>query len=246
MPGANKYDLIGECNDHHLPIQDFIGAFCQRCKNPECDRAAWGDSLFADRVNTQADRLLHRPLFAAPDDPAFASIRAMHFQDMLEQAMQLEIADRRMDWQIPEIHVTDGRQVVATPDTTKIVDDAVRRLATAQGRTPPAYPDLPEPEMERVDQDIPDLTPMFVDTSPSVQTPRLPMNTSFPAEGVMVGSDAPPRMQVEANPSKIPGREATAPVVDPWAVQTDPQERVVEVGATIRLAFEKVDKETKK
>lgn len=239
-----KRDLIGECNDQHTTLPEFQEAFCRRCKNPGCDRAEWGDSQFADRVSTQADRLLHNPVFADPNDPTFNQIRAIHFKDMIEQAMQMEIADRRGDWQIPEIAISDGQQVVAAPDTTKVVDDAVRRLAVAQGKIPPQYP---SPEARPAPADPPsapspgqpDMTPLYEPSPPP--SAELPVNTPFPTEGVMIG-DGPssPRMQVEADPSRIPGRAGAA---DPWAVPNDPQEQKVEVGATIRLAFQEADDE---
>lgn len=243
MGGANR-DLIGECNEQGASPQEFQEMFCQRCKNPECYRAAWGDSLFSQRVATQADRLLHNPRFADPNDSKYDNIRALHFKDMIEQAMRLEIADRRGDWQVPEINITDGRQQVAPLDTTRVVDDAVRRLATAQGKKPPA---LADPLLDSPDVPVSQGEPLPTPLPPAAQSPPRPMtpiNTPVSAGGIMVGSASPYRMQVEPEPSRIPGREVAAEVqADPWAAPDRPPDQVVDPGATIRLAFAKADEE---
>jgi len=133
-------DFLAECNAQGVSPKEFRQTFCTRCRNPECQLAEWGTSLMDKRVVLQEQRLLH-PQQADPRLPKYAHIQAADFQDMMREALRLEIADRRGDWEVPEID-TDGRVEVASTETTQAVDNAVRNLARAQGQSEPP---LPEP-----------------------------------------------------------------------------------------------------
>ena len=75
------------------------------------------------RVVDQERRLLH-PVQADPTLDKYAPIvRASDFKDMLHRAAQLEIANRRNDWEVPEIAVNDGQIEINRPGP---VDEARR------------------------------------------------------------------------------------------------------------------------
>jgi hypothetical protein len=133
-------DFFRECNTQGLAPKDFEQTFCQRCRNPDCDLAAWGSSKFDQRVATQAERLLN-PQQADPRLPKYARIVQADFQSMMREAMMLEIADQRGDWEVPEIDVVDGQVEVASTATTQAVDNAVRGLARSYEQPAPGLPD---------------------------------------------------------------------------------------------------------
>lgn len=78
----------------------FQQTFCQRCKNPECERAGWARDKFGERVSTQADRLLN-PKIQITQAAGSRYEHLKDFMDMAKQAIQLEIADHRGDWTVP-------------------------------------------------------------------------------------------------------------------------------------------------
>jgi hypothetical protein len=54
-------DLFLECNDKRVPEKDFMGQFCNYCKNTSCERAGWGFSSWDERIGTQVERFFHTP-----------------------------------------------------------------------------------------------------------------------------------------------------------------------------------------
>jgi len=57
-----KKDLFLECNDKRIPEKDFIGQFCNYCKNTSCERAGWGFSSWDERIGTQMERFFYAPV----------------------------------------------------------------------------------------------------------------------------------------------------------------------------------------
>jgi len=201
-----KQDLLATCNDRGTPPAEFKGFFCSRCRNPGCINAGWGESLWTNRMSTQEDRLFN-PTFADTDDPRFERFKGMDFPSMFHEAMRLEIADQRNDWEIPEIPILDGVSKVSEPETTATVEAAVQAMAGSQGKpTTPVVAPVPPPSSPPVRVEA--VTPGTVQ-----------INTDAPTGGVMLdGSDVQPR-KVE-------------PKTDPWEV---PKETKVAVGATVKI-----------
>jgi len=101
----SKRDLWNDCyageHTRSLSPDDFRRVFCQRCRNAGCSNSAVGTSRWVNRMETQVDLLLNNPLFADPDDPRFEAVRGLDFADMVREALALEIASERGDWEIP-------------------------------------------------------------------------------------------------------------------------------------------------
>ena len=72
-------DYLRECNDHQVPIEDFQGAFCIRCFQPECSRSQYGKSKFDTRVSTWAERLFLNVPRLDPHDPRYGAIAEQKF-----------------------------------------------------------------------------------------------------------------------------------------------------------------------
>jgi len=100
-----RRDLWKECfageHQQHLSPEDFKRLFCRLCRNPECVNSASGRSKWANRIETQVDRLLDNPIFADLNDPKFAAIHGLDFKDAMRQAIALEITTQKGDWEIP-------------------------------------------------------------------------------------------------------------------------------------------------
>lgn len=233
-------DLLNECIADISPgDRDFTGfqtTFCARCRNTNCVHAKWSQDKFGARVNTQMDRLFHAPQ-ADPKNPKYAQIA--DFPSMLREAMRLELASQRKDWEIPEVPILDGHVVPARVATTQAVDAAVRTLAKAKGQEEPDLPDPLEAHQDEFAQEAarelqqgdypetvldapPEPEPVKVSPPPPVRVPGPPPslgNTAVPVGGRMVGG-----------PSLPPSRSAK----DPWT-PPPPKGKVVAPGATIRM-----------
>lgn len=217
--------------DNEATFREMV---CLRCRQPGCDLAGWAGDRFARRVSEQPDRMFQAEQ-RDPSLPRYAHL--VDFKDMLHRAMQLEVADRRGDWEVPEIPIVDGRVDKASPATSTAVDNAVRAMAHAQGREAPDLPDphaaadeafvtetadlmgqVVEPEEPTPPpEDPPDSKPMR--QAPQVSRPQMP-NTQIPAGGLMVdGATTEPQR-----------------AADPWA-PPKPKPDVVPVGAKIRMAL---------
>lgn len=251
---ARKRDLLHECNVHGIPKDEFEATFCQRCRQTLCGKAAWGTPLMEERVARQIKRLLH-PVQVDPKLAKYASL--MDFKDMAHRAAQLEIADRRGDWEVPEIPVTDGVVEVHSSETVDAAVDAMK--ATSRYIPKPHFavpmPDPDEPSL--ADIEYPELSPLPHDQHiPEEMDPedaslfsdlRKPKPKSFvpptgknapSTQGVMLdGSPAPPPKPLPPEPVE----EA-----DPWApppgavpVSSKPKIRTVPVGATVKMGSEK-------
>jgi hypothetical protein len=76
---AEKRDWLGECNDQHVPLDDFQRAFCDRCLQVECARSQHGKSQFEARVATWEERLFNEVPRMDPSDPRYQVLSAKRF-----------------------------------------------------------------------------------------------------------------------------------------------------------------------
>jgi|APSaa5957512622_1039677.scaffolds.fasta_scaffold25831_2 hypothetical protein len=90
----------GEARQKMSPEQ-FRKTFCAVCTNPGCRNSRGVGTLWAKRMMGQEDLLLNNPRFADPDDPQYKAIRAMPFENMIRQALAIEVSNRKGDWSIP-------------------------------------------------------------------------------------------------------------------------------------------------
>lgn len=130
--------------------KEFTDTFCKRCRNPECVNAGWSKDAFSARVTTQVERLTN-PTQVDPHLPKYAQIVAAEFKDMIHKAYQLEVADRRGDWEVPQVPdkplppkvpvpVQQPVEVEALPEPvkTKLVSPAPQHPKKAQPTRLPA------------------------------------------------------------------------------------------------------------
>jgi hypothetical protein len=200
-------DLINECMSD-LKTTDmaaFTMTFCERCRQPGCHRAKWAGDKFGARVATQFDRLL-RPEQADPTSSRYEHL--VDFQNMMQEAMRLEISDRRGDWEIPgDIKEVTSRVQVPRHMLYQEPEEDVLE--------PPKAVPLPPQAPEGIPATVAPVSKMG---AAQIQ-PGAPRNTpQAPAGGIMIGGATPP---------------AKAPVMDPWAVKSTVQ--VVKPGATIKM-----------
>lgn len=220
-----KRDWMQECNEQNVPLQEFGQIFCVRCRNPECIRAGYAGSVWADRMGTQVERLLENPKFADLTMPQYAKINALDFPDALRQALRIEIARKKGDWEVPG-ELTDEQAMaelasLTAKETAKPVTQAASLAVTLvdEAGEPYTAPEPPAPEVA---------VPAATEARPAPTVPLNRPNTPFPVGGVML----------PGGPAQTAGK-APAPV-DPWAVAA-PVENVVAIGAKIRLGFAAAD-----
>jgi hypothetical protein len=214
--GCKVSHFLSMCMEDFASLKLSQGAFqeqvCARCRNGKCSLSPWSDDIFARRVREQPNRFFN-PERADPGSSRYEHLR--DFESLLHRAMQLEIADRKGDWSIPEISVLDGR-IGSETRTDTMLEEAVRA-------TLPAAPTEPSTEQPSTEEEEPLGTPDITGT-PSLNThskamPTPPLgNTTVPAQGLMVG-----------------GEEPTQPVSDPWAPK--PLTKVRAPGARIRFGL---------
>ena len=225
-------DLIEDCiSDIVNPGQKrdykaFQDTFCLRCRNANCIHAKWIKDKFGARVALQPDRLFN-PTMADGKLPQYADL--VDFTDKFQEAMRLDIANRRGDWEVPEVPIIDGQVEQGAPSTTDVVDNAVRALAKSKGQKEPK---LPDPTQASMDTFLEETKGLMADedsrcdeqppqeSAPVVSAPEAPYplgNTPVPQTGVMVGGGSPPPVPQE----------------DDWTPK--PKERKIVPGATIKM-----------
>jgi hypothetical protein len=109
----------------------FKKQFCDVCMNSGCRNSKGSTMSWSERMRTQAELLLHNPRFSDPNDPNFAAIRGMNFEDKLREALAIEVSIQKGDWSIPteaEIGRAAAEMVGILPpsgfkDQTKLVDE---------------------------------------------------------------------------------------------------------------------------
>jgi len=212
-------DLLQECMPEHRDLnpKSFQELFCAFCRNRNCSLARWGWDKFSKRVTTQAERLLNPTRI----DPALYP-KLANFKDMLETAIQIELADRKGDWVVPEISIRDGVLETATAATTSAVDAAAQVLAQSRGQEL----SLVVPQQEKVISEEPRPLPPPQKVQQGHSVPK-EKNTPFPTEGLMLDG------------TTAPASTAQQPiVVDAWAV-APVKGQVVKPGARIQLGEKK-------
>ena len=206
-------DFLEECMSS-VGVKDtagFIAGCCDHCRNPQCGRAKWAGDKFGQRVSTQVDRLFHSEQ-ADPKSSRYEHLQ--DFKDMFKEAMQLEIADRRGDWNIPEI-----------PDFSKPKQAQPKHMIWQKEPAPEPEPIeiLPPPAL-LVHREPEGEPATIVEHPKAIQIkPTGMVNTSVPVGGIMLGG--PPNM---GNSERKPGW-----VADPWAAP--PPNNFVKPGATIKM-----------
>lgn len=237
-------DLLEECiTDLSAPGSDrdykaFQDTFCLRCRNGGCIHAKWVSDQFTARVALQPNRFFN-PKFGDGQKPKYAEV--IDFTDMFQEAMRLEIANKRGDWEIPEVPIMDGQAENGAVSTTGVVDDAVRALAKSKGKKEPELPDPREAATEdfvdeteemmaeensHCEEPPPPAPPPAPEPAPSLppDAPYPMGNTPMPQGGLMVGGGPVP----EPSPSGSTTQE------DDWTPK--PVERKIQPGATIRMS----------
>jgi hypothetical protein len=215
-----KLDLLRECNDQQMAPREFMGIFCNRCRNAACVNAGWSGGKWADRMLTQVDRLLDHPQFADPSADRFDPLRKLDFRELSEGLVLRTKAD---PWSGPEVHLADPERETAS---NSVVEDAVRALSASRtgiaepeparpAPPPPPAPEPPPPEPRRnpaffkADQ-MPEAPPPAPQPQPQKPVPvplmERMVNTPFPQEGVML----------DGSPPVLPTASPTSGG-DPWA-----------------------------
>ena len=127
-------DLWNNCYDGEhrkaMTPEVFKQTFCDACMNSGCTNSKGAGTQWMKRMLTQEDRLLNNPQFADTDDPRFSGFAEMNFKNMMQEALAIEIADRKGDWEIP---------------TQEEIGQAAAEML---GVVPPAAFKAPEPEPE--------------------------------------------------------------------------------------------------
>jgi hypothetical protein len=67
-------DFIHECNNLSVPLEDFTGVWCLRCKRTECIRSLAGKSRFDIRASTWEQRLFTEVPRLDAKDPKYQEI----------------------------------------------------------------------------------------------------------------------------------------------------------------------------
>jgi len=239
-------DYLAGCNSGNLRIdpKTFRQTWCVRCSRADCDLAEFAkNDPMAYRQATWQERFFD-PTQADLSIPKFAMISRLDFPDLLQKAMKLEISERRGDWSVPEINISDGLIISAGPETLRQVEDAVQQLRS--GRTEPYDAALDEdasdpefgdydaeweggpadedvrPEDEGDEDELDGGVRDGFEKSPLVVRPTA-RNTPDPGE-VMIGGGPTATF-----------RTPPAPEIDPWAPPPKPVNKVVKTGATIRF-----------
>lgn len=214
-------DSTKELNkDGKLTVSDFQSIFCVKCRRKECVHAKGWQDQFYSRVSTQPERFFN-PKLANPNDPKYSNLA--DFVNMVQEAMRIEIADKRNDWEIPEIPIIDGVIQPSDQTATAIVEEAVRNLSKSNGIILPFAEEKPSEVVV-----APIVEKQQPETKPEAPAPISMPNQSFPKQGntqmpphgiILGGGDA-----IIESPQKP----------DPWAL---PKEKgaVVKPGAKIVL-----------
>jgi hypothetical protein len=138
-------DLWDGCYDGEhrktMSPQQFRETFCANCLNAGCKNSTAAGSKWIQRMLTQEDRLLDNPLFADENDPQFRAIREQDFQDMVRQALAIEVSTRKGDWSVP----TDA-------EIGAVAAEMVGMVPPPSGFKAKADPEEPQPPERLVDE----------------------------------------------------------------------------------------------
>ena len=167
MSYLNLRDFWDSCysSEHRqsLKPEEFRKTFCEQCMNTGCQNSRGSGTAWAKRVLTQEERLLRNPRFSEPGDPRLRRISEMDFENLLQEALSIEISEARGDWSIP------------TPQ------EVGREAAVVLGLTPPVAWRSPEEEPEPPEEDpeppeklVDEVTHTDLAGKPTEQQPRNP------------------------------------------------------------------------
>lgn len=193
-------DLWDGCYDgehrQQMSPQQFRETFCQNCLNAGCRNSVAAGSKWLQRMMTQEDRLLGNPLYADPNDPQYQEIRGLDFQDMVRQALAIEVSSRKGDWSIP----TEAEIGAAAAEMVGMVPAPSGFKAEVEVEEPdePQPPDRLVDEVQEYDlgaDDVPDIEVEVTATPPDLPKLTVPMTVVEVDEvqEVNLASD-PPRL----------------------------------------------------
>lgn len=135
---AGRQDLFNECYSGEqtklLSPEQFKDQFCRRCRNPGCNLSGLGRSRWQYRVDHQVENLLENPSFADPNDPRFADLASMPFDNAFREVVKMEISADKGDW-----------EPVSDEDVSTAVGELVK--APQPEHFEEAPDDEPEPEV---------------------------------------------------------------------------------------------------
>lgn len=215
MPDS-KEDYLSYCNNQGVPVEDFKAAFCSRCFNPTCSRSLAGQSLFEARIHTWHERLFENPQTLPKEDPRYALISAVNFQEVPVGPIPT------VGQSAPPSAWMDPRDLGAAPEPSK---PAPQKVAKPRAQAPEPAETM---ELELVPSTPPEAPQKSAEpqVQPSaVSIPRqAPLQTPF-QQGVMIGNASVP----QATPPK-----------DPWAATPSPTEtagkvKVIQPGGKVRF-----------
>jgi len=236
-------NYLSDCNSGKLRIdpKSFQQTWCVRCSRPDCDFAQFArDDPMAIRQATWRERYFGDNQ-ADLDVPAFARIAAIDFPDLMRKAVRLEISERRGDWSVPEIEITDGRVVQASPDTTDQVDEAVRRLGQKEEQekflTISEEPLLEDGDIHPGENETPFIEEEMEVSGTSTHPPENKGSHHPPSRAPRpTARNVPDRGEVMLGGAPVPiKRSLPTKEHDPWASPPKPKHVVVKAGATIIL-----------
>jgi hypothetical protein len=195
-------DLWDTCYDGEaqkiISPKDFRDQFCSQCLNAGCRNSRAAGSKWVQRMLTQEDILLNNPRFADPNDPQFAEIRGMDFQDMIRQALAIEVSTRKGDWSVP----TDAEIGAAAAEMVGMIP-------------PPSGFKAPEPEPEPEPAEEPQPPERLVDEVETYDLGRELPEGSILAATEPVGTIPPPDVKaLMEEPPKLRGQTEEVVMLD--------------------------------
>jgi hypothetical protein len=221
VPKRNQ-DLTADCVTPGVSVDDLRRGFCEICRNPICKHAQAEPAAanWLDRINTQEDRLLNNPTIATQ---GFEDIRALDFPSLLRESIRIHKAEARGDWGIdPKHRLADAQRIIVPEGFTK-----EPTLAKPPEVVAPVEVEPPAVNPYRIIGVVHNKagadTPTQVAPPPATPAiaPTAPLkNTAVPSQGIMIGGDPSPSKQ-SAN--------------DGWSLPTGPRDKVVSVGAKIKM-----------
>lgn len=208
-----RRDYLGECNEHHVPLDQFQEQFCGRCVQPECSRSQFGKTKFDQRVSTWEERLFTQVPRMPSSDPRFVQISAKQFK-MFDPGPTPSVSTSSA-WM-------DPRDIVEPPAPQVIVEPQ-------QAAPVPVEEDVLTDLAEKVPEST---APAVVQPQNTVETRKalhqLALTNTSGQGGRMLGGAPPPAPKAAPVPKDAwePAKEQPKPSSD---------EPVVRRGATVRL-----------
>jgi len=212
---VEKHDLLSECNDQGVPLEDFRLQFCDHCLNRDCARSQAGKSKFEQRTVAWEDRLFNEVPQLDPEDPRVEAIQAKRFLEASPKGPH----EAQSSWDDPR-DLTESSEPSEPPEVTEPPEVAAfSQIAASHIRQ-----NLEDEQLARLTDPVEQAPlPEPVETTPEVPAQVLGNTPKQP--GQMIGG------------KKIDKR-ATSPVLDPWEpkkTSTDDDAEVIQPGARVRM-----------